>query len=79
MADGGLPAPQPAAPCAPPAQPAAPPAQQGPVPHMNWSHFNPEFAGMPDKDTEAHLLRTNDWIDTHAFQRMSKYKDFVLH
>ena len=28
--------------------------------HMNWSHFKPEFSGKPDKDVEAHLLRTNE-------------------
>ena len=56
------------------AQPAAPPAQQvvlpvqpGPMPQLNWSHFKPELAGKPDQDAEAHLLRTNDWMDTNAF------------
>ena len=28
--------------------------------------FKPEFTGKPDKDEEEHLLRTNDWMDTHA-------------
>ena len=34
---------------------------------LNWSHFKPEFAGKPDEDVEAHLLRTYGWMDTHAF------------
>ena len=35
---------------------------------LNWSYFKPEFAGKTDEDAEAHLLRTNDWMDTHNFQ-----------
>ena len=31
---------------------------------LNWSHFKPEYSRKPDKDKEAHLLRTNDWMDT---------------
>ena len=38
------------------------------MPQLNWPHFKPEFAGKPDEDAEAHLLRMNDWMDTHAFQ-----------
>ena len=58
MTDGGPPVQQspPAAP-APPAQPVAPPVQPGPMPKLNWSHFKPEFAGKPDEDMEAPLLR----------------------
>ena len=37
------------------------------MPQLNWSHFKPEFTGKPDEDVEAHLLGTNDWMDTHAF------------
>ena len=54
----------------PPAEPVVPPVQpiqQAPMPQLNWSYFKPEFAGKPDEDAEAHLLRTNDWMDTHAF------------
>ena len=36
-------------------------------PQLNWSHFKPEFAGNPEEDAEAHLLRKNDWMDTHDF------------
>ena len=76
MADGGPPAPQPdpvipplvppTPPVqlpAPPAQPIVPPIQPiqpAPVPQLNWSHFKPKSVGKPDKDVEAHLLRTND-------------------
>ena len=49
-----------AQPAVPPVQPAAPPLQPGPMPQFNWSHFKPEFAGKPDEDAEAHLLRTNN-------------------
>ena len=34
---------------------------------MNWSYFKPEFSGNPDKDAEAHLLHTNDWMNAHYF------------
>ena len=47
------------------------------VPQLNWLHFKPEFTGKPDKDAEAHL-RTNDWMDTHAFQEGVKVKCFCL-
>ena len=52
------------------AQPIVPPTwpiQPAPMPQLNFSHFKPKFAGEPDKDVEAHLLRTNELMDTHAF------------
>ena len=78
MANGGSPAPQPpptstpqpAALPAPPTQKAAPPAQLAipPLqPQFNSSHFKTELAGKPNKHVEAHLLRTYNWLDTHAF------------
>ena len=48
-----------------PNAPIAPGAPQRP--QFNWSHFKPRFAGKPEEDAEAHLLRTNDWMDTHDF------------
>ena len=39
---------------------------------VNWSHFKPEFAGTPEEDTEAHLLHTNDWMQTHSFEENVK-------
>ena len=35
--------------------------------HLNWSNFKPEFSGKPEEDVEAHLLRSNDWINAHHF------------
>ena len=55
---------------APPAQPKVPPAQPiqpAPMPQLMMLHFKHEFTDKPDEDVEAHLLRTNDWMDTHAF------------
>ena len=37
------------------------------MPSLNWSHFKPEFSGKPYENAEAHLLRTNDWMDIHRF------------
>ena len=61
----------------------APPALQQPVQqaqhvlYLNWSHFKPEFSGKPEEDAEAHLLRTNDWMDTHWFQVGVKVKKIL--
>ena len=66
---------------APPVQPKVPPVQPiqpGPMPQLNWSHFKPEFAGKPDEDVEAHLLMTDDWMDTHAFPEGVKVQRFCL-
>ena len=71
---------QPAAPVAqppaPPAQPAPPPVKPGLVPQSNWSHFKLESAGKPDKDAEVHLLRTNNWMETHGFPEGVKGQRF---
>ena len=45
---------------------------------MNWLHFKPEFSGKPDKDVEAHLLRTNNWMTTHGFPEAVKVQRFCL-
>ena len=87
MADVGLQAPvapafqAPQAPQAP--QVHQPPTQQiqpqvQHMPQLNWSHFKPEFSGKPEEDAEAHLLRTNDWMDTHRFQEDDKVQRFCL-
>ena len=47
-------------------------------PQLNWSHFKPEFAGKPEEDAEAHLLRMNDWMDTHNFPNNVKVQRFCL-
>ena len=67
-----------------PNAPQAPPALEAPhlptlhVPLLNWSHFKPKYSGKPDEDAEAHLGRTNDWIDTHGFQDNVKVQRFCL-
>ena len=45
---------------------------------LNWSYFKPEFAGKPEEDAEAHLLRTNDWMKTHDFPDDIKIRRFCL-
>ena len=45
---------------------------------INRSHFKPEYAGKPDEDVEAHLLRTNDWMDTPKFLDQVKVQRFCL-
>ena len=48
------------------------------MPQLNWSHFKPEVFRKPDKDAEAHLLRTNDWMDSQRFQDNDKVQRFCL-
>ena len=45
---------------------------------LNWSYFKPEFTGKTDEDAEAHLLRTNDWMDTHNFLNDQKVRRFCF-
>ena len=56
-------------------QPQNPPLQ---VPQLNWSYFKPEFSGKPEEDVVAHLLRTNDWMETHNFPDDTKVQRFCL-
>ena len=46
--------------------------------HMNWSHFKPEYSGKHEEDVESHLLRTNDWMNTHDFPDGVKVQIFCL-
>ena len=48
------------------------------MPHLNWSHFKPEFSGKPEEDAEVHLLRMNDWMNTHQFQEGVKVQRFCF-
>ena len=47
-------------------------------PQLNWSHFKPKYAGKLEEDVEAHLLRMNDWMDTHNLQEQVKVQRFCL-
>ena len=54
---------------------------QHPTQHMppsHWFQFKPIFSGKQDEDAKAHLLRTNDWIDTHRLQDDNKVQRFCL-
>ena len=62
----------------PPAQPVLTPVQPCPMPQLNWYHLKPEFAFKPDGDVEAHLLRTDNLMDTHAFPEGVKVQRFCL-
>ena len=72
-----LPNPPPDPPVGPPdpMQPQNPPFQ---VPQFNWSYFKPEFSGKPEEDAVAHLLGSNDWMDTHNIQLEAKVQRFCL-
>ena len=48
------------------------------VPQFNWSYFKPEFSGKPEEDAMVHLLRTNDWMETHNFPQVAKVQRFYL-
>ena len=65
----------------PPPNPFLPNAPMAPVapprPQLNWSLFKPKYAGKPE-DVEVHLLRMNDWMDTHDFQDQVKVQTFCL-
>ena len=63
-----------------PVLPPVPPALiPNPVqPQLNWSYFKPEYSGKPEEDVEAHLLRTNDWMETHNFPDVAKVQRFSL-
>ena len=47
-------------------------------PQLNWSHFKPKYAGKLEEDAEAHLLRTNNWINTYDFQDHIQVQRFCL-
>ena len=46
--------------------------------HINWSNFKPEFSGKPEEDAQAHLLCSNDWMNTHHFYDDVKVQGFCL-
>ena len=55
--------------------PQNPPFQ---VLQFNWLYFKPEFSGKPEEGAMAHLLGTNDWMETHNFQQEAKVQRFCL-
>ena len=54
------------------------PARQQQHLHLNCSNFKPEFSGKSDEDSEAHLLHSNDWMNTHHFVNGIKVQRFCL-
>ena len=46
--------------------------------HFNWSNFKPESSGKPEEDAEAHLLRSNDWMEAHHFDEGIRVQRFCL-
>ena len=58
-----------------PMQPQAPPMQ---VTQLSWYYFKPEIPGKPEEDVVAHLLRTNNWMETHNFLGETKVQRFCL-
>ena len=69
-------------PALPPINPFLPNASTAPGsplrPQLNWSHFKPKYAGKPEEDVEAHLLRMNAWMDTLKFLDQVKVQSFCL-
>ena len=61
-----------------PPPPQAPHAPQQPILPLNWSHYKPKFSGKPNENTEAHLLRTNNWMNTHRSQDDDRVQRFYL-
>ena len=59
-----------------PNAPQAPEIQH--MPPLNRSHFKPKYSGKPDKDAETHLLRMDEWMDTHRFPDQVKVQRFCL-
>ena len=74
---------QPENPPVPVPNPILPPTPPIQIPNqmqlqLNWSYFKPEFSGKPEEDAEAHLLRTNDWMEMHNFPEVAKVQRFCL-
>ena len=55
-------------------QPKNPPQ----VYHLNWSYFKPDFSCKTEEDVVSHLLKTNDWMDTHNFPEDTKVRKLCL-
>ena len=47
--------------------------------HNEVGHiFKPIFSCKPEEDAVAHVLRTNDWMETHNFPEEAKVQTFCL-
>ena len=46
--------------------------------HLNRAYFKSESSGNPKEGAEAHLLRTNDWMNTLQFPENLKVLRFCL-
>ena len=46
--------------------------------HLNWSNFKEEFSGKPEEDAEAHLLCSNDWMESCCFDEDIRVQRFCL-
>ena len=44
---------------------------------LNWSYFKPEFSGKME-EAAVHLLKTNDWMETHNFREDTMVRRFCL-
>ena len=53
-------------------------APQMQMPQLNLSYFKPEFSGKQEEDTVAHLLRTNNWMETQNSSEETKVQRFCL-
>ena len=42
------------------------------------SNFKSEFSGRPEENAEAHLLHSNDWMNSHNFEEEVKVQRFFL-
>ena len=51
-----------------------PHAQGQQILHLNWCHLKQAFLEKPDEDAEAHLLFTDDWMNTHQFVEGVKFQ-----
>ena len=47
-------------------------------PQLNWSLFKHDFSGKQEEDLEAHLLRTNDWMNIRDVPNDQKVRRFCL-
>ena len=81
--------PNPLNPPNPPNPPNQPPNQPNPVNpppntanpppnHPNPPKTPPEFSGKAEEDAIMHLLKTNDWMETHNFPDDTKVKEILL-